>query len=405
MKKLLCMLLALAMLPALSGCGSIYSNYQQLESLLVIQAMGIDKTPAGVDITLASAPNSARGESPAILSGGGESISQALERIKIRSNEQALFYSHIRSIVIGDETARAGIEDYLSYICRSPYVRVNLPIYIMKNSSAKEVMESAGSSSTGISELLLAIEENLGSGGGERVVSAAEILRDDRRFGSALICALELGEASDSRESEESTSGEDAGSPGQEQSSPEDSGSDEAPLTAAVAGYAIIKDGHLCGFIDREKAVGVGFIKNHVDISPVVVRDQQGRPVTLEISNGGAEIEPLWADDGSLLGIDVSANVRAAITETSAGDAVGTPQYTDFITSRLESEISRRISAVLQQSRELQADFLGLAGIIELAAPEKFSAMPRSFVACLPELELQITVSGTLSHTNDIKDA
>ena len=47
MKKLLCMLLALAMLPALSGCGSIYSNYQQLESLLVIQAMGIDKTPRG----------------------------------------------------------------------------------------------------------------------------------------------------------------------------------------------------------------------------------------------------------------------------------------------------------------------------------------------------------------------
>lgn len=404
MKKLIALLLILAMLPALSGCGSIYSNYQELENLLVIQTMGIDKTPAGVDITLASASNSARGEGPTILSGGGESISQALDRIKIRSNEQAMFYSHIQSIVIGDETARSGIEDYLSYVCRSPYVRVSLPIYIMKNSSAHEAMQAVGSGTTGISELLQAVEDNLGSGGGERVVSAAEILRDDRRFGSALICALEFEDASSGGLKQPDSGGEGETDESEEPAQAE-SDSGEKERTAAVAGYAIIKDGSLCGFIDRDNAVGVGFIKNHVDISPIVVRDRQGRPVTLEISNGGAEIEPLWADDGSLLGIDVTANVRASITETAADEAVGTPQYNDYITSRLEAEISRRISAVLQQSRALEADFLGLAGIIEMAEPGKFAAMPRSFIDCLPELELQITVSGALSHTNDIKDA
>lgn len=404
MKKLIVLLLIVAMVPAMSGCGSIYSNYQELENLLVIQAMGIDKTSAGVDITLASASNSARGEAPTILSGGGESISQALDRIKIRSNEQALFYSHIRSVVIGDETARSGIEDYLSYICRSPYVRVSLPIYIMKNSSARETMEAVGSGTTGISELLQAIENNLGSGGGERVVSAAEILRDDRRFGSALICALEFEDASSGGIKRSGSGGEDETGGSEEQPAQAESGREEE-RTAAVAGYAIIKDGRLCGFIDRDNAVGVGFIKNRVDISPIVVRDLQGRPVTLEISNGGAEIEPLWADDGSLLGIDVTAKVQASITETSADEPVGTPQYNDYITSRLEAEISKRISAVLQQSRALEADFLGLAGIIEMAEPGKFASMPRSFIDCLPELELQITVSGTLSHTNDIKDA
>lgn len=408
MKKIFALLLTISMIPALSGCGSIYSNYQKVEDLLVIQAMGIDKTPAGVNITLASASNSARGEGPTILNGGGESISRALERIKTRSNEQALFFSHIQSIVLGDETARAGIADYLSYICRSPYVRVNLPIYIMKDCSAKEAMEGVGSGSAGMSELLQSIEDNLGSGGGERVISAAEILRDDRRFGSALVCALEFEEASGrSGGREEVSSGDDADAAPQGPTSgePSEADSESKEMTAAVAGYAIIKDSRLCAFIDRENAVGVGFIKNQVDISPVVVRDQRGQPVTLEISDGSSEIEPLWADDGSLLGIDVSAHVRASITETSDGEKVGTPQYSDYITSRLEAEISRRISAVLQQSRELQADFLGLAGIIEMSAPEKFSSMPRSFLDCLPELELQITVSGTLSHTNDIKDA
>lgn len=421
MRKVLSMLLALAMMPALCGCGSIYSNYQKVENLLVIQTLGIDYTPSGVDISLASASNSARGEGPTILNGGGESISVALERIRSRSNEQALFFSHIRSVLFGETAAKMGIDDYLSYICRSPYVRVNMPVFIMKNSSAKEAVEGVGSGSAGISELLLSIEDNLVSSGGERVISAADILRDDRRYGSALACALVFEEASGkSSGSDPSGAGGSGGSGGEKADgeSSADSGNGEGgsgggesgssagkELTAAVSGYAILKNSRLCGYIDSENAIGVGFIKNRVDISNIVVKDPRGHTVTLEVSGGGSEIEPLWGDDGSLLGINVSAHVRAAIIETSAAEGTDTPQYADYITSRLEAEISRRISTVLQQSRELQADFLGLAGIIEMAAPGKYEAIRESFLELLPELELQVTVSGTLSHTNDIKDA
>ena len=422
MKKALSLLLALAMMPALCGCGSIYSNYQKVENLLVIQTLGIDHTPSGVDITLASASNSARGEGPTILNGRGQSISDALERIRSRSNEQALFFSHIHSVVLGEEAAAAGIEDYLSYICRSPYMRVNMPMFIMKNCSAKEAVEGVGSDCACISDLLKTLEDNLVEGGVERIASAAEILRDDRRFGGTLVCALSLEEASgrssgsdpsggdsssggNSSDSEGSGSGE-GEERGSQETGSEQGGSDgKKELTAAVAGYAIIKNGRLCGYVDTDNSIGVGFIKNRVGISDIVVKDIQGRPLTLEISGGGSEIEPLWGDDGRLLGIDVYAHVRAAIVETAAGEAIDTPQYADYITSRLEAEVSRRISAVLQQSRELQTDFLGLAGIIEMAAPGKYEAMGESFIDILPELELQITVSGTLSHTNDIKDA
>lgn len=406
MKKAISLLLALSLVPTLCGCGSIYSNYQKVENLLVIQTLGIDYVPSGVDITLASASNSSRGEGPTILNGGGESISVALERIKSRSNEQALFYSHIHSVVLGEAAAEAGIDDYLTYICRSPYVRVNVPLYIMKGCTAKDAVQGVGSGSVGISELLLTIEDNLVSSGGERVASAAEILRDSKRYGSALACALIFEEASGSSSGNDPSGSEEETEKGGESAGTEDGGSaPKQELTATVDGYAIIKDGRLCGFIDTGNAVGVGFIKNEVDISSIVVTDADGKPVTLEISGGSSRIEPLWGDDGELLGIDVSAKVQASIIETSADSGTDTPQYADYITSRLEAEVSRRIRSVLQQSRELQADFLGLAGAIELAAPEKFQAVSRRFRELLPELELQITVSGTLSHTNDIKDA
>ena len=34
MKKLVSLLLALAMVPGLAGCGSVYSNYREMEELL-----------------------------------------------------------------------------------------------------------------------------------------------------------------------------------------------------------------------------------------------------------------------------------------------------------------------------------------------------------------------------------
>ena len=54
MKKLLSVLLILSFLPSFSGCGSIYTNYREIEHLLVIQTMGLDYIPGGVRISLAS---------------------------------------------------------------------------------------------------------------------------------------------------------------------------------------------------------------------------------------------------------------------------------------------------------------------------------------------------------------
>ena len=55
-------------------------------------------------------------------------------------------------------------------------------------------------------------------------------------------------------------------------------------------------------------------------------------------------------------------------------------------------------------SRELKADFLGLAARVERADPAAFAGLDRDFSELLPELELEITVSARLRHTNDRKE-
>lgn len=144
---------------------------------------------------------------------------------------------------------------------------------------------------------------------------------------------------------------------------------------------------------------------NDVGITNLVIKDDKGAPVTLEIAHGRTEVRPIWEKDGSLSGIDVSAKVNASVLDIGESGEHSGAGYTDFLTSQLEAEVSERISRVLQLSRRLGSDFLGLASRVEKSSPVAFRAMNASFEESLPALELCITVSGELSHTNDIKDS
>ena len=68
-------------------------------------------------------------------------------------------------------------------------------------------------------------------------------------------------------------------------------------------------------------------------------------------------------------------------------------------------ELSDYVKQTLTASKELKADFLGLATAVENHSPENFRLLSRDFPDLLPELELSITVSGQLRHTNDMRDS
>lgn len=344
----------------------------------VIQAMGIDHEENGVMLSLASAGGKNTDTVPAILSAGANSISTALQRIRNYSCEESLFCAHVGHILIGDEAARQGIENILSYICHSSEIRVDLPVYMLTNSSARNAMDGVGNDKKGIAEILQAVQSALSERGESHIFTAAEIIRSMESNGSALICALEYAPASES----------------------------DTESTAAIYGYGVFKDYSLIQLIDRENAVGVGFLINKLGVSDVSVSDVNGNNVTLEIDKGGSKIYPIWSDAGELKGLEVQAEVSAAVLEINGGRSdLDDPRYEDQLIAQLEAEVSKRISSVLQLSKKLGADFLGLSDRVEYADPGKFRQSVSDFSYLLPNLEMSISVRGKLSHTYDIKDA
>ncbi len=419
MKRFSFLIVICTLIPALclSGCGSLYANYREVEQLRIMQTLGLDRSPGGVTVTLAAAAQPG-GAAPLCFSGTGESISAAMESVRLHAVEEDLFTGHLKHILIGEEAARQGIEPFLSYICRSPDARMDMPLFLLQGGSARELMQAAGNGEKGVAELLQAAQSKLDAQTGGHVFTAAEILRSSARSGCALVCVLQAAPAAEAEPPGGAASGGGEEDASREEEQPdgeqEAEGDGEAPAAeagqdaessykAAVAGsYAVLKDGRLCEFIGREAALGVHFLTNAVGVRSIVVRDRFGAPVTLEINRGGTRLRPLWAPDGRLRGIEIYATVSAALLEAGSV-SLSTAESADYLTGQLEAAVSEQISAVLWLARQLEADFLGLGDRVEQASPLEFRRLGQPLGPLLPELELSIAVQGELSHSHDLE--
>lgn len=403
----ICIVLTLSFL--LSGCGSVYSNYREVEQLLVIETMGFDYRPGGVELSMAAGMNSTGGKGPIRLTGSGESISSAMDQARNYSFEDELFCSQTNSILIGEEAARKGIELYLSYICQSPILRTDVPVFIIKGGSARDAILNTGDGEHGVAEILQGVTEYLQYRGSSHVFKAADIVRSSLRHGSALCCVLEYTDSAEppiaGSQVQQSSPMPGEGSTGSESapSASEDHG--RQAKTLAVAGFGVLQDNRLVSFIDEELAVGVGLLINEVGISVTELRDADDKRVVLEISDGSSRLIPRWDEEGKLSGLDFDISVSATVTEINDGADLSDGEYTSQLTTALEEHVAALCARALQLSARLEADFMGLGTQLEMAEPLFWRMQEQSLSGLLGELEMRVSVRARLNHSNDMKES
>ena len=405
----ICIILSLSLL--LSGCGSVYSNYREVEQLLVIETMGIDYRPGGVELSMAAGMKSTGGKGPVRLTGSGESISAAMDQARNYSFEDELFCSQTNSILIGEEAARHGIESYLSYICQSPILRTDLPLFIIKGGSARDAILNTGDGQHGVAEILQGVTEYLQYRGSSHVFKAADIIRSSLRHGSALCCVLEYTDSAEppvagTQEKTSAATPEENPSGGDKSGGEESaSGSGAQAKTLAVAGFGVLQGNRLVAYIDDELAVGVGFLINEVGISVIELSDARDRPVVLEINDGRSRLIPRWDETGQLSGLDFDIEVSATATEINDDADLSDEDYINELTSALEDYVAALCARVLRLSSRLEADFLGLGGQVDMAEPLFWRMQGKTLSQLLPGLEMRVSVRGSLSHSNDMKES
>ncbi len=379
-KRLPIIILSLLLAAALGGCALFPSRLHGVERLLVVQALGVDRVDGAVRLSMASAADSARGEGPIRLSGSGLSISDAAENVDALATEEELFCAHAGHVLIGETTAREGIGGVLRYICRARELRMDLPLYIVREGSAADALLKTGDDRIGAVEELDMLAATAPAREGRRPPGAAQIAGELESGGCALVSALRLVPSSEQREE------------------------DGAPLTLAPAGCGVIVDGRLAAFLEEEDMPGLDFLTGAQGVHTLVVRDREGQRVTLRTAPGRTRLRALRGEDGRLTGLELSVSLKASVAEIDGAGALSDAEYCDALTAAAEREVLRLAGRVLQRQKALGADFLRLGERLALASSAAERARDGALRDRSDAPEIRLAAEVVLLHSNDVRD-
>ena len=373
-RRSLCALIIIIVCVSLGGCG-LRQQAREVEQLLVIETLGFDRSAQGVRLSMASSSSSGTDGQPRRLQGEAASVTAAIECIRASISEEELFCPHVGHLLVGEAAARRGLAPLLDYITRAGELRLSVPIYVLREREACEAVLRVRNAQHGICDALRSVDSDLRTRGDGHTVSAAELMRDLARRGSALLCAVELQPSSENDQS---------------------AGADEPPLTVVAAGYAVCRDGRLIGYLDREQAIAVGLLCGQSGLCEIVVNDQAGLPVTLHLTGGSTALHPSWDAQGELISLELQIEVQAQIREDAAG---ATELY--YLRGMLERTLAEQVRQVLCLSKQWEADFLGLEEQLSLRASERLGAMEPGFAERWASLPVTVSVSATLTGLGD----
>lgn len=367
MKKTIALAMAVLTL-FMSGCagsGGIFSNYRETEHLQLVQALGADTADEGGVTLSVSCAKPAKEASGGIISRSGENLLRAMSRLQDYSADQQLYYAHAQYVLFGEDYAKAGLDTALDFIARDTQLRLGLCLFVVREGTAKELITGPGEESYEISKTLTSIRRDTETEGMSHVFTARETLRSLSEHGAALLCALRKAETEGSVFLLE---------PG---------------LTAVPDGYGIIKDGFLVGYVDTDISQAANLMLGHLGSAGVSLPDGRGGKLNLEYDSGKARVSA----DGGVISVEAKLKANLAEPDTDIMNVTDT-ELMSQMEQRLARDMEQKIQKLLELSRELDADFLGLGAYL----PEKSENW-------LKNAEFSVKCTAEINYTRELGDS
>lgn len=365
---------------SLAGCALFPSRLHGVERLLVVQAMGLDREDGALRLSMASAADSARGEGPVRLSGSGLSISDAAEDIASRAAEEELFCAHTGHLLLGERSAREGaLDELLRYVCRSRELRMDIPLYLVRDGSAREALLQSGDARVGAVELLDSLAAAAPKREGRKPPGVSRIAGALESGSCALVTAVRLTPSAEQAE-------------------------DGALLTLSPAGCGVVARGELLGFVEEADMPGLDFLSGAGGVHTLTVRDRDGKRVTLQTAPGRTKLLALRDAEGRLTGLELTILLDASVAEIDGRGALSDADYVDALAAAAEREVLRLSGHVVQLEKTLDADLLGLQNRLARISTARERARDGESAFSPAALEIRLAASVSISHSNDMRD-
>ncbi|KNY28839.1 Ger(x)C family spore germination protein [Pseudobacteroides cellulosolvens] len=397
MKKILFSIVLLLLVICSTGCNiDFLPPRREIDDLHLVQVIGIDKlldtsnnmmlTVASQKITDEGGGQETQGKSGEGTSnpGGkalietsvGKTIFDAARNIQTHS-DKTIFWAHTEYYLVSEEAAKENIVKYIDFFTRDHELRIDAKIYIVKGSTAKEVIEAVNKTEFFVIDKLKSLGRNIKLLSISEEMKVSELMRFiDLHHSSARVPCMELV----NRER-----------------------GNKKILDMDIYGYAIFKDLKLVGFIGKDISRGINLLTDKVDSSIVVVKDLSGQEVSIEITRNNTEVIPHFIGD-NLTEVTIKAKVTSNLGEVHSHMKVLNENSIHYMEAQQSDILKREMEDVLKRVLEMKSDCLEICDKIRMKSPLKWHKIEKHWLQIIPTLRFNIEVESKIERTYDLRE-
>ena len=366
--KLACLLAALALL---GGCGEKrpFGNVREIDQLALVETMGVDHGGGLCTITVSTAAE----EGQVLLKTKAVTLSRALRELQDYTEKKYIFCGHTRHLLLGPEAAAGFFGECLEFVERDGELRMDTKLYVVRGSSAEDAVALPGGGEESVGDALDSLEKDVSLLSESHVFTCGETAEALAERNCALVSALRLAE-------------------------PENILQGEDRRLLLSAGYAIIAEGSLAGWLEPDLARGANLLMQQRGGDLIEAPDGRGGWFAAALTGSRASFLPQYGE-GELTGLTVRLALCCTLSELQQTLDLREEETVRRMEEGIAEVEAWRVSEVLRISQEMGADFCGLEKAVRWAAPLRFDRMKTPWEERFPDLPIAVEISVKLART------
>lgn|GEM_PF-3347858 len=388
-KKIILVILVMYLAAVSVGCKSQLKGYTDIGKISFISANGFDIDPNQENEVINTieypvpnpASSSETGGAPKpinkVTSSSGKTIADAAQPT-IASLSVLPEWNHCNYFIYGEEIAQMGIVPFLDVNFRYYDIRRSAYVFVTRNISAQDFIVKANSGEQSAGELL----ENLvdTSKTSSVVIPVTfddlfEILHNPWR--SAYIPLIVPSEAKN--------------------------GKDSNNTNFTLSGYAVFKGNKLAGFMNKDEGIGLNWIIDKFDSGNVVIKDENGSNVYLEIYSKGSRLTPQISSDEKIT-VEIEIEVDSNLAEILAGSAKLDESNRAYMENELGDAVRKYVVSAINFAQKNNTDLFDVSGEIHRKYPKKWDEMKNNWDDIFPDLNFDIKINTVIHQSFDIEE-
>ena len=381
MKKVLILLLLL-----LTGCW----NYQELNSIAISTAIGVDKNDDGkyeVSTMIANSrkeqSSSKESESQSIIfTGVGNTISEAFKDIDLY-NPRRNYIGHVSVVVISDEVAKDGLNDILDFSARNPESTKRFQMVIAKNCKAKDILKILTPLETFSAQN---ISNNLKYSRDSQATSTAILYSDfiynllEKGMNPILPSVILKGDKKDGAKDESL-----------QQTVPD--------AFIKINNLALFKDYKLVGFANANESRGINLLKSTIEQLTVNIKIDN-KYITFKLLNSKTKSK-IKFNDKPIINVEIKG--IATLVEDNSNHSLTDQKVMKEIEKKINKKIEELANQGLEIAKKNNTDVFGYGNLIYKNYPNYFKKFKDWDKEGFKDLDVKIKSNVVLSTTGSAK--